>query len=91
MDTRNALGPPPANGTAKCIECGREIYPAGRTLAQLPGGFVCEDCDRRRRELERRARRSWAEVLWEDNPRWHWVVVLLIVFVLLALMRFVEL
>jgi hypothetical protein len=31
------------------------------------------------------------EVLWEDNPRWHWVVVLLIVLVLLALMRFVEL
>jgi hypothetical protein len=30
------------------------------------------------------------EVLWEDNPRWHWVVVLLIVLVLLALMRFVE-
>jgi hypothetical protein len=53
--------------------------------------MVCQDCDRKRRELERRAKRSWVEVLWEDNPRSHWVVVLIIVLVLLALMRFVEL
>ena len=91
MDTPDALGPPPGNRTVKCIECGREIDPAGRTLTQLPGGMVCQDCDRKRRELERRAKRSWVEVLWEDNPRSHWVVVLIIVLVLLALMRFVEL
>jgi DNA-directed RNA polymerase subunit RPC12/RpoP len=91
VDTGDALGPALGNSTVMCLECGREIDPAGRTLAQLPGGLVCQDCDRKRRELERRARRSWIEVLWEDNPSWHWVVVLIIVLVLLALMRFVEL
>jgi DNA-directed RNA polymerase subunit RPC12/RpoP len=90
MNTREVLGPPPENRTAKCIECGSPIDPAGRTLTQLPGGLVCQGCGRNRRELERRARRGWIEVLWEDNPGWHWVIVLLIVLVLLALMRFVE-
>ena len=74
-----------------CIECGTEIKPAGGTLAQFPGGLLCQDCDQRHRELERRARRSWFEVFWEDNPHWHWAVVLIAVLVLLALMRFVEL
>jgi anti-sigma-K factor RskA len=74
-----------------CIECGGEIDPAGQTLAQLPGGFVCQNCDRRRRDLERRARRTWVEVLWEDNPHWRWIVVLVIVLVLLGLLHFMEL
>ena len=91
MGTPDALGLPAGNGKVSCIECGGEIDAAGRTLTLLPGGLICQDCDRKRRELERRAGRSWVEVLWEDNPRWHWVVVLIIVLVLLALMRFVEL
>jgi hypothetical protein len=36
-------------------------------------------------------RSDGVEVLWEENPRWRWGVVLLIVLVLRALMRFVEL
>ncbi len=74
-----------------CVECGREIEPAGQTLTQLPGGFVCQDCDRKRRDLERRAKRDWMQVLWGGSPaftldRCGAIVIL----VLMGLLHFLE-
>lgn len=74
-----------------CIECGREIDPAGQILTQLAGGFVCQDCDRKRSELERRAKRDWMQVLWEDHPNSRWVVAVIIILVLMGLLHFLEL
>jgi hypothetical protein len=75
----------------KCAECGRELNPAGQTLAQLPGGFLCQDCDGRRRDLERRAKRDWMQVLWEDHPNSRWVIAVLIILVIMGLLHFLEL
>ena len=74
-----------------CIECGRTIDPAGQILAQLPGGFLCQDCDGKRRDLERRARRDWMQVLWEDHPNSRWVLAVIVILILMGLLHFLEL
>ena len=74
-----------------CSECGREINPAGQTLTQLPGGFVCQECDSKRRELERLAKRDWMQVLWEENPNSRCVIAVLIILVIMGLLHFLEL
>ena len=75
----------------QCIECGAEIIPAGQTVTQLPGGFICQKCDGRRRELERRAKRDWMQVLWEDHPNSRWVLAVLVILVIMGLLHFLEL
>ena len=74
-----------------CSECGREISPAGQTLTQLPGGFVCQECDGKRRELERLAKRDWMQVLWEENPNSRWVIAVIVILVIMGLLHFLEL
>ena len=75
----------------QCVECGSEIAAAGKTLTQLPGGFVCQDCHGKRRELERRAKRDWMQVLWEDHPNSRWIVAVIVFLVLMGLLHFLEL
>ena len=74
-----------------CSECGREIDPAGQTLTQLPGGFICQDCDQKRRELERLAKRDWMQVFWEENPNSRWIIAVIIILVIMGLLHFLEL
>jgi len=75
----------------QCVECGREIIPAGQTLTQLPGGFSCQECDAKRQELERRAKRDWMQVLWEDHPNSRWVIAVLVILMIMGLLHFLEL
>ena len=60
-------------------------------MTQLPGGFVCQECDSKRRELERLAKRDWMQVLWEENPNSRWVIAVLIILVIMGLLHFLEL
>jgi hypothetical protein len=60
-------------------------------LTQLPGGFVCQDGDQKRRELERLAKRDWMQVFWEENPNSRWIVAVIVILVLMGLLHFLEL